>query len=264
MRGNPDVLSKRVANIVRLLKLARRKWIPLRHIASALRACVVPMDSTMNNPISIALAGIGKIARDQHLPAIASIGDFRLDACASRHAQVEGVRNYASLEALLAAEPSVDAVSLAATPQVRYEQARAAIAAGKHVMLEKPPAGNLAEVAMLSDLAARTGVTLFASWHSRHAPAVEPARAWLAGRHPTSVAVRWKEDVRRWHPKQEWIWEPGGLGGFSRRTLSASRNWVRHSGPMMQCSPCTPNAGTICSSCRTRPWRTGCVSCCRP
>ena len=26
--------------------------------------------------------------------------------------------------------------------------------------------------------------------------------------------VQWKEDVRRWHPGQEWIWEPGGLGVF--------------------------------------------------
>ncbi len=29
-----------------------------------------------------------------------------------------------------------------------------------------------------------------------------------------SVEVRWKEDVRRWHPGQQWIWEPGGLGVF--------------------------------------------------
>jgi len=26
--------------------------------------------------------------------------------------------------------------------------------------------------------------------------------------------VLWKEDVRRWHPGQDWIWQPGGLGVF--------------------------------------------------
>jgi L-arabinose 1-dehydrogenase len=26
--------------------------------------------------------------------------------------------------------------------------------------------------------------------------------------------VLWKEDVRKWHPNQEWIWQPGGLGVF--------------------------------------------------
>jgi D-galactose 1-dehydrogenase len=57
-------------------------------------------------------------------------------------------------------------------------------------------------------------VSLFASWHSRHAPAVESARAWLAGRTIRSVAITWKEDVRVWHPGQRWIWEAGGLGVF--------------------------------------------------
>jgi len=28
------------------------------------------------------------------------------------------------------------------------------------------------------------------------------------------VQVRWKEDVLRWHPGQQWIWEPGGFGVF--------------------------------------------------
>ncbi|MGC2404730.1 MAG: hypothetical protein WA510_33375, partial [Acidobacteriaceae bacterium] len=57
-------------------------------------------------------------------------------------------------------------------------------------------------------------VALFASWHSRAAPAVDVARRWLAERSIHKVAVRWKEDVRQWHPGQKWIWEPGGLGVF--------------------------------------------------
>jgi predicted dehydrogenase len=30
----------------------------------------------------------------------------------------------------------------------------------------------------------------------------------------TGAEINWKEDVRRWHPGQQWIWEPGGLGVF--------------------------------------------------
>src|SRR3546814_6448955 len=26
------------------------------------------------------------------------------------------------------------------------------------------------------------------------------------------VDIVWKEDVRRWHPGQQWIWEAGGFG----------------------------------------------------
>jgi D-galactose 1-dehydrogenase len=29
-----------------------------------------------------------------------------------------------------------------------------------------------------------------------------------------SVTISWKEDVRVWHPGQDWIWQPGGLGVF--------------------------------------------------
>lgn len=164
--------------------------------------------------IAIALIGIGKIARDQHLPAIAADPRFELVACASRNATVEGVRNYPTLEALLAAEPQVEAVSLCAPPLPRFAQARAALAAGKHVMLEKPPGACLSEVRALEEMALIARRTLFTSWHSRHALGVEAARTWLATQDIRSVHVRWKEDVRRWHPGQAWIWEPGGLGVF--------------------------------------------------
>ncbi|WP_250455662.1 Gfo/Idh/MocA family oxidoreductase [Caballeronia sp. ATUFL_M2_KS44] len=171
----------------------------------------------MTSRYTLAVVGIGKIARDQHLPAIAAQPGFELVACASRNATVDGVRNYTDIGALLAAESPLDAVSLCAPPQVRFEQARAALLAGKHVMLEKPPGASVSEVKALHDIARSSGVTLFASWHSRAASAVEPARAWLASKEAgnvRAVEVRWKEDVRRWHPGQQWIWEPGGLGVF--------------------------------------------------
>ncbi|MGA7813810.1 Gfo/Idh/MocA family protein [Caballeronia sp.] len=168
----------------------------------------------MKEKIAIAIAGVGKIARDQHLPALAANPGFDLIACSSRNAQVEGVRNYTDVEALLAAEPTLQAVSLCAPPQVRFAQAKAALIAGKHVMLEKPPGASVAEIGVLAELAREHKVSLFATWHSRHAPGVEAARSWLAGQEITAVNVQWKEDVRRWHPNQDWIWQPGGLGVF--------------------------------------------------
>ncbi|QGZ60003.1 Gfo/Idh/MocA family protein [Paraburkholderia acidiphila] len=168
----------------------------------------------MKASYTLGIVGVGKIARDQHLPAIAGNPGFELVASASRNAEVENVRNYKDIGALLAAESDLDAVSLCAPPQVRYAQARAALEAGKHVMLEKPPGASVSEVEALRELAQKRGRTLFTTWHSRCASAVEPARAWLAERTIRAVHVRWKEDVRRWHPGQQWIWEPGGLGVF--------------------------------------------------
>jgi len=54
---------------------------------------------------------------------------------------------------------------------------------------------------------------LFA-WHSRFASGVENARDWLSSRTLESMHIDWKEDVRKWHPGQAWIWQPGGLGVF--------------------------------------------------
>jgi D-galactose 1-dehydrogenase len=164
--------------------------------------------------IRIAIVGLGKIARDQHVAAIAGNAAFELVGVASPHSRLPGVPHYPDVEALLTASPQLSALALCTTPQVRYSIGRQAIEHGRHVLLEKPPGATVSEVLELARLAARQGVALFAAWHSRYACAVEPARAWLATRAVHAVHVNWKEDVRVWHPGQAWIWRAGGLGVF--------------------------------------------------
>ncbi|PTQ64415.1 D-galactose 1-dehydrogenase [Sphingomonas sp. PP-CE-3G-477] len=165
--------------------------------------------------IKIAVIGMGKIARDQHLPSIAGNPEFEFVASVSpRDPGVEGIANFRSLEALLADGPAIDAIALCTPPQVRYELASMALAKRVHVFLEKPPGATLAEVDALEAQAAETGTTLFAGWHSRFAAGVAPAKGWLAERKIERVSIVWREDVRVWHPGQAWIWEPGGLGVF--------------------------------------------------
>ncbi|MEW9808753.1 Gfo/Idh/MocA family protein [Mesorhizobium sp. ZMM04-5] len=165
-------------------------------------------------PIRLGIVGVGKIVRDQHLPALEKDADYLLVAAASRNATVEGVANFTTIDDMLASDVAIDAVSLCQPPQVRYQAARAAIEAGKHVFLEKPPGASVSEVEDLKAAAAQNGVSLFASWHSRYAPAVEAARSFLAATTLRSAAIEWKEDVRRWHPNQDWIWRAGGFGVF--------------------------------------------------
>ena len=167
------------------------------------------------DPIRVAVVGMGKIARDQHLPAIAGNVAFGLAATVNPHdAGVAGVAHHTSLDDLLANGPAVDAVALCTPPQVRYALASQALARGVHVLLEKPPGATLSEVAALEDQAHKTGATVFAAWHSRFAAGVAPARAWLSDRRIDRVTIVWREDVRVWHPGQAWIWQPGGLGVF--------------------------------------------------
>lgn len=162
----------------------------------------------------VALVGIGKIAVDQHVPAINASPDWELAATVSRKGHVDGVESFTTIEAMLEARPDIPVISLCLPPVPRFAYAEAALKAGRHVMLEKPPGATLAEIHALQALARDRGLTLYATWHSRMAQAVAPAKAWLAGKTSTRAHITWREDVRKWHPGQDWVFEPGGMGVF--------------------------------------------------
>jgi len=164
--------------------------------------------------LKLGLLGIGKIARDQHIPALTASRDFELVACASRNARVDGVANFSDLETMLAEMPQLDCISICTPPQAHFAAALTALRAGKHVMLEKPPTATTRQIALLADEAAQQGRSLFQSWHSRFAASVGAARDWVHARTLTGGRIVWKEDVHHWHPGQQWIWEAGGFGVF--------------------------------------------------
>ena len=165
-------------------------------------------------PTKIALVGIGKIALDQHVPAIHASPDWELAATVSRNGQVPGVQAFTDFAAFLAERPDVPVVSLCMPPVPRFAYAEAALLAGRHLMLEKPPGATLAEVHALEAQAKTKGLTLYATWHSRMAHAVAPAKAWLRDKSIRKAHITWREDVRKWHPGQDWVFQPGGMGVF--------------------------------------------------
>ncbi len=163
--------------------------------------------------VDICLVGIGKIAQDQHVPALSASEDWTLVATVSRAGSVDGVPAFTDFDAFLAGS-DCPVISLCLPPVPRFDYAAKAIAAGRHVMLEKPPGATLAEVHALQAMADKAGVVLFASWHSRMAAGVAGAKAFLADKTIESLHITWREDVRKWHPGQEWVFEPGGMGVF--------------------------------------------------
>lgn len=163
-------------------------------------------------PTRIGIVGIGKIARDQHIPAIAGNDAFTLAAVASRHGKVDGVPNFPTIEAMLEGCGDIDAVAICTPPQVHYAATKLALESGKHVLLEKPPCTSLLQLDNLARLAAQAKRTLYQTWHSRHAHGVAPARQLLRQRKLRGIQVTWKENVRQWHPGQTWIWQAGGFG----------------------------------------------------
>ena len=163
----------------------------------------------------IAIMGYGKIAKDQHVPAIAKTKDAELVAIvSSRGESPEGIPVFASLQELAQSNVKVDAIALCTPPKGRAEIAREAMSEGWHVLLEKPPGATVMEVEQLSKYAESTDRTLFATWHAQYNEAVDKAAALLANQDIISFMISWRENVRKWHPGQTWIWEAGGFGVF--------------------------------------------------
>lgn len=164
-------------------------------------------------PLRIAIIGFGKIAGDQHVPSIAANPRFELAATSSRTG-AGPEPSFTDWRELLRSTPDLDAVAITTPPSVRYEIARECLEAGLHCMLEKPPSVGLSEIHDLGCLAEAKGLTLQTTWHSQHNPAVNRAAQLLAGKRIAEMRVRWQEDVHKWHPGQQWIFEPGGFGVF--------------------------------------------------
>jgi D-galactose 1-dehydrogenase len=166
-------------------------------------------------PIRIGVIGIGKITLDQHLPVIAKDKRFHLAALVSQRGIAQpGAPTFRTPAELYAAMPDLDAVAICTPPHVRHAIAREALDAGKHVLLEKPPAPTMAEMHDLTHYAAAKGRVIFATWHSQYNGGVDVAKKLLESRKIRSLHIEWKEDVRRWHPGQDWIWDAGNFGVF--------------------------------------------------
>lgn len=113
--------------------------------------------------IGIAFVGAGMVA-ELHQAALAEVegaelvGIYRRDQqeCERRAARW-GVQSFASYDQLLA-DPRVDAVFVLSPLESHRDHALRAIAAGKHVLIEKPVGRSIDEVVEIAAAAARRGV----------------------------------------------------------------------------------------------------------
>jgi predicted dehydrogenase len=128
----------------------------------------------------VAILGCGTIAQSAHLPAYQQHG-VGVTGVWSRSAETTaGVRErfpfvgrvYASAEDLLA-DPEVRYVDLATGPEGRLDWLEAAIAAGKHVLAQKPLTLSTEDLARLPDLLAKAdaaGILIAVNHNGRWAP----------------------------------------------------------------------------------------------
>jgi predicted dehydrogenase len=124
----------------------------------------------------IGIIGCGNIVRTAHLPAYARHGlnvvgvyDPIPDATQGLRDQYQIRRVYPSLEALLA-DPGIHIVDIATFPEQRVPIMRQALAAGKHILAQKPMALGLAEAREIAAEADRRGLKVAVNQNGRWSP----------------------------------------------------------------------------------------------
>lgn len=169
----------------------------------------------MTTPIRIGVVGLGKIATDAHLPAIDASDDFDLAFLVDPTNGSDGsVPVFGSLDGALDAAVQFDAVVLCTPPQVRTELCERLSFVQCAILLEKPPLASPGAARLVKAQAHRSNQPVFAAWHSRFAAQMPAAMEWARTRRLKRGCIVWRENPAKWHPKQAWLWQPGGLGVF--------------------------------------------------
>ena len=193
--------------------------------------------------VRVAVVGLGywgpNLVRNLHELAAAELAyvcDGRPAALASISRRYPAVRQTASYDDVVA-DPDVDAVVIATPVSSHFELAARALAAGKHVLVEKPLAGSSREAVELMELAESRQLVLMPGHTFLYSPPVELIRGLIAGGelgeiyfistsrvnlglHQSDVSVVWDLGPHDFSILQYW------LGETPRHVTAMSRSCV--------------------------------------
>lgn len=112
--------------------------------------------------------------------------------------------------------PEVDLVYIATPPFLHHEQAMVALAAGKHVICEKPLAVTLDEADEMMALAHERNLLLVANLMQRYNPLAEAVQSLIEGRLLGDVLHGYFENYAADEslPPEHWFWDRAKSGGI--------------------------------------------------
>lgn len=135
---------------------------------------------------------------EQHAKAIAAIEYAHLHSCADTNAErlraftetYKPAQTFSDFHELLR-DPDLDAAIVCLPNFLHFPTSLAALEAGRHVLCEKPPTMNAAEMKVLRDEAAKQKLVYFFSRQFRFTPALRTAREIISsGRLGTTYRAR--------------------------------------------------------------------------
>lgn len=180
----------------------------------------------MTRPVRVAVVGCGTIARDVHLPAFAAAGrdlvDVTVFASRSRESAQRAAAKWESGQVVAdwraaVASADVDAVDICTPNALHRVITEAALAAGKHVLVEKPMAVTCEDADAMIEAAEKSGMVLMPAQNVRFAPScMAAATARADGRIGSLTGVRavlGHTGPQDWAPGADWFFDRSLSGG---------------------------------------------------
>ncbi len=178
--------------------------------------------------INIAIVGTGGMAKNHAEMFAAATGCQVVAVCdidlakANAFAQAHGIAKvYDTLDDLLA-DPDIDGVSNVTPDKFHKPVSLQIIAAGKHVLCEKPLAVSAADAKEMADAAKDAGVINMVNLSYRDAPAIQDARSRVAAGEigrvmhvDASYLQSWlvSNQWGVWHSEDTWLWRLSSAHG---------------------------------------------------
>ena len=173
-----------------------------------------------DRPVRIAVVGAGSFARAVHLPNLASLSeDYEIYAVVAQHGTTaleaqrafHARRSATDIDEVLA-DPDVDAVLLATRHDLHADLSLRALDAGKHVLVEKPPAINGDQLARFRTWSGAhdESPVLLTGYNRRFSPLVVQLREWLGSR-PGPIMLDYQMNAG-YLPTTHWVHGPEGGG----------------------------------------------------
>jgi predicted dehydrogenase len=170
--------------------------------------------------LRVGLVGCGGFARFaarqyRSLPGVSIEVVADVDAAAAERTAAELDAAVLSPQAVLE-HPALDLVYIATPPAFHFEQAAAALAAGRHVLVEKPLATTTADAEALEALAARQGLVCVANLLERYCPLAATVRRLIESRLLGSLVhgVFLNEAGDEGLGPRHWFWDRDTSGGI--------------------------------------------------
>ena len=136
-----------------------------------------PQGRRAADPLRIGVLGAADIVRGALLEPAADLTGVEVAAIAARdpsrareYAAATGIPRVLETYADVVQDPAIDAVYVPTPAALHGHWTRRALAAGKHVLVEKPFTANAEEAAEIAVLAERSGRVVMEAFHSRHHP----------------------------------------------------------------------------------------------